>query len=236
LLKATGSTSIVRHACSKYAWILVVIATSACGSSSDRPATLEVSTAVDASVGGDGALETAEASIRPEASIIDNDSALPESEVTDAGSKASDASAPPDAEPIADARHVSSPSDGPVDAGAADAHDAGCAPGCPTGCRTLHDNGVGGTFTDCSPLSTYSLEQTTLAANSASNVAGDLMGGLMCGFGPNTSTSLCKVGPTNCACRTYAATGTFVTRIGHVTNNTVIANCLCATTLDPTWN
>jgi hypothetical protein len=101
---------------------------------------------------------------------------------------------------------------------------------------TVHDNGVGGTFTDCTPLGTYDSTQATRAASSAANIPGDLRGDLMCGFGPNTSVAICKVGPTNCACWTYAATGTFVPRIGHVTNNTVIANCLCPTTLDPGWN
>ena len=138
---------------------------------------------------------------------------------------------------MSDSPHVSVPNDAPIDTGASDARDAGCAPGCDVGCLTIHSNGVGGTYTDCTPLGTYNSAQATAAANSASGIPGaDLMGGLVCGFGANTSTAVCRIGPTNCACWTYAATGTFVTRIGHATNNTVIQNCLCATTLDPTWN
>jgi hypothetical protein len=237
LLNATGSTSIVGHPRTTYTLLCGVIAVAACGSSDDHPAMVEVSTATDASMIGAGGEPATDASEILDAPTAPNDSpVMDESHVVDAVSESPDSSLPIDAEPISDGPHLSVQNDAPIDTGLRDAGDAGCAPGCDVGCLTIHDNGVGGTFTDCTALGTYDLVQATLAAHSAANVPGDLMGGLMCGFGPNTSTSLCKIGPTNCACWTYAATGTFVSRIGHATNNTVIQDCLCPTMLDPTWN
>lgn len=224
--------------------LVCLIGIGACGSSSEPSSVVEVPTLADGSVDGaadapgnthlDSSLDVSavsdtstESSDAPDSSVVDVSSSL----------EASDAPSTFEAAPPSDAPHISPPpSDAPVDTGQPDAHDAGCTPGCDVGCLTVHDNGVGGTFTDCTPLGTYNEAQANLAANSATNVPGDVIGALTCGAGPNTSAAVCKIGPTNCACWAYAATGTFVPNIGHATNNTVIANCLCPTTIDPAWN
>jgi hypothetical protein len=244
LAKLTGSTLFVSCASRRSAFLVCAIGLAACGSSNDHPVVVEVSTVVDGAADGKGgALGNADL----DSSLVDSDpyeasrgsSDGPESSGHDATSafEASDAASAFDAQPTSDAPHIAPPpSDGPVDTGKPDAHDAGCAPGCDVGCLTVHDNGLGGTFTDCTALGTYDSTQANVAARSAANVPGDYFVQLMCGFGPDTSTSVCKAGPTNCACWAYAATGTFAPNVGHATNDTVIANCHCPGTLDPTWN
>ncbi len=224
----------MRHACLGSTLLVCLIGLGACGSSDNHPAVVEISTQPAGSAEVDSSLEVSlasdtsrESSDGPESSTLDPSSSF----------EASDAPSTFEAEPPSDGPHIlPPPSDGPLDTGQPDARDAGCAPGCDVGCLTVHDNGVGGTYTDCTPRGTYNSTQADLAAGSATNVPGGLAGDLVCGFGPNTSMARCKIGPNNCACWAYAATGTFVPNIGHATNNTVIQNCLCPTAIDPIWN
>ncbi|MDB4971596.1 MAG: hypothetical protein JWN44_7285 [Myxococcales bacterium] len=115
---------------------------------------------------------------------------------------------------------------------------------CASGCQTQHSNGWGGSYYDCGPIGqpgvtgTFTSAMANLAAFSDSGQPGTPSGGWNCGSNGNTTASICKsVGGNKgeCTCWVYAATGTYVDRIGH-TFHSAASGCLCPFSSDPPWN
>ena len=83
---------------------------------------------------------------------------------------------------------------------------------CSQSCQTQHNNGVGGNYYDCTPLSTYNVTQATEAANSDTAQAGSVMSGT-CGSGSAVQSAVFKTagdGSTGtCTAWVYAGSGTY---------------------------
>jgi hypothetical protein len=125
--------------------------------------------------------------------------------------------------------------------------DAAAPACCGTGCQTVHNNGWGGNYFDCSPLGqpgvsgTYTSQMGNLAAFSYTAQSGTPSGGWTCGSGNNTTKSICKPSTTDqtCTCWVWDGTGTYANRIGHTYRSSGMGSdkgCLCPFATDPMWN
>jgi hypothetical protein len=117
-------------------------------------------------------------------------------------------------------------------------------------CQTVHNNGFGGNYFDCSPLgqpgispTTYTTTMATEAAVSFAAQNGTASGGWNCTSGSDTSYSICKTagnGKTGtCTCWVYDGTGTYISAIGHAyksSGGSGDSGCFCPDNTDPTWN
>ncbi len=93
-------------------------------------------------------------------------------------------------------------------------------------CQTAHDNGLGGTFFDCSALNTFNAMTASEAAASWNAAAAQSDLTPFCGFG-------CLGAQTGSACAVWCYTGVFQ---GHVHLNSIGSNCICPNSLqDPAW-
>ena len=127
------------------------------------------------------------------------------------------------------------------------------APACcaTTMCQTVHNNGYGGHYYDCSPLGQPGVSPTTYTSTMANEAAvsftaqnGTASGGWSCKSGAsNVSNSICKTAGSGtsgtCTCWVYDATGTYINAIGHTYKSSGTGSdtgCFCPANTDPTWN
>jgi hypothetical protein len=106
-----------------------------------------------------------------------------------------------------------------------------CAtPACCPGeiCQTMHSNGVGQSYYDCTPVGTYGLGQAQAACLAFTGKAAECTGAAC--TGPGQNVVVCSTGAATCQCWNY--TGTIV---GHVHPSTTTA-CSCPSLGDPSWN
>ena len=121
---------------------------------------------------------------------------------------------------------------------------------CGASCQTVHNNGYGGHYYDCSPLGQPGVSPTTYTATMGNEAAisfatqnGTASGGWTCGNGSNGNSSICKTAGSGksgtCTCWVYDATGTYINTIGHTYKSSGTGSdtgCFCPGNTDPTWN
>jgi hypothetical protein len=104
-----------------------------------------------------------------------------------------------------------------------------CAVGtscCGTGCAVAHDNGIGGSWIDCTPRDTYNGTTAQAAFDSATNITGGALV-FTCNAGSDFARSLCKADSTGCVCWWYDATGSLNGTQGQVTTGPDNGHCPC---------
>jgi hypothetical protein len=105
---------------------------------------------------------------------------------------------------------------------------------CGSSCMLQHQNGLGQTYDDCTPLgvpgnqATYSLNLATKARAAWPSTGTDGSGKCV---GPNGGDALSRQTTTSCAVWLYTGSAA-----GHVRLNTADTTCYCPSTADPTWN